>query len=111
MSILLLTNRTEPSPMTALTPLGWRLRAGITPLPQSCAPPGQHAPPAVGYCQFGGAAVVRVECPAAYHDQFPPLLLKKPPPARLLAAVPIAVSSAGVAKSFTLTELKGPSPA
>src|SRR5437762_9035796 len=109
--MLLFTKRTEPSPITAFTPLGCKLRAGMTPFPQSCAPPGQQAPPAVGYCQFGGAAVVRDECAAAYHDQLPPLLLRNPPPARLLAAVPIAVSSATVAKSLFFTALNGPSPA
>src|SRR5205823_1777246 len=70
-STLFCTKRTELSPITALTPLGCMLRAGITPLPQSCAPPGQHAPPAVGYCQLGGAAVVNVDCAEAYQDQFP----------------------------------------
>src|SRR5207244_3007038 len=68
-STVLVTNRTEPSPSTAFTPLGCRLRAGITPLVQSCEPPGQQAPPAEGYCQLGGAAVVSDECPAAYQAQ------------------------------------------
>src|SRR5438105_5030003 len=110
--MLLATKRTEPSPMTALTPLGCKLRAGtIPPPPQSWAPPGQQLAPAVGYCQFGGAAVVRLDWVDAYHDQLPPLLLKKPPPARLFAAVPIAVNSAAVAKSLFLTALNGPVPA
>src|SRR5262245_17911441 len=91
--------RTDPSPSTALTPPVCMLRGGMTPLPQSWAPPGQQLPPALGHFQFGGAAVFRADCEAAYHSGMLPLAVTTPCEL-FLAADPMASSSATVAKSL-----------
>src|SRR5947209_7853158 len=84
-----LRKRTEPSPRTAFTPPGCMLRGGRTlPPPQSWAPPGQQSWAALGQLQFGVAAALNNDCPAAYHSGKVPLF-DFTPIGLVLAAVPI----------------------
>lgn len=80
------------------------------PMFQSCPPPGQQLPPALGHFQLGGAAVVKVDCAAAYHPHRVPLL-EREPCGLFLAAEPIASSSDCVGKSLFAIEVKRLSPA
>ena len=61
-------------------------------------------PPRLGYDQFGGAAVVNVDCAAAYQPHIVPLFDREPV-GDVSAALPIVASSAMVGKSLLTTAL------
>src|SRR6476469_3694888 len=105
-----LMNRTDPSPRRAFTPPVCALRGGTIPGPQSCAPPGQQSPPALGHRQFGGADVFRADCAPGYHRGRVPLL-DLMPIGLFRALLPMLSSSACVGKSLFTTELNGAFPA
>src|SRR5437868_813724 len=109
-SMVLLMKRTEPSPIATLTPPECWLRGGTTPQPQSWAPPGQQAPPALGYDQLGVVAALNSDWAWPYQPHSAPLLA---PPETVLAAVcafcPMVVSSAWVGKNLLAMEVKSPS--